>query len=129
MKPSRGKRELERLRQSLQTNVLRVRYIVRSIWITGGLSEGRRAAVLCHLIFRKHQSWCVTMGMVKEALRQTIRRRLDEPKLELAETISIKDGGIGVVLARYSPSGVPNEVRYILEIISDEADKAQSSTK
>ena len=61
--------------------------------------------------------------MVKEAPRHTIRRRLDEPKLELGATISIKEGVIGVVLARYTPSGVRNQVCYIVELISDESEE------
>jgi hypothetical protein len=63
-----------------------------------------------------------TMGGVKEAARHTIRRRLDEPKLELGATISIKEGVIGVVLARYISSGGQNQVCYIVEV-SDESGK------
>jgi hypothetical protein len=66
---------------------------------------------------------CATMGLVKEAPRHTIRRRLDEPKLEIGETISIREGVIGVVVARYTPSGVENQVCYIVELISDESEK------
>jgi hypothetical protein len=47
--------------------------------------------------------------------RQTIKRRHDEPKLEIGDTIEIKDGVIGVVLARYTPSGGRNEIHYIVE--------------
>lgn len=61
---------------------------------------------------------------MKEVPRQTIRRRLDEPKLELGDIISIKEGVIGVVLARHTPSGGQNQVRYIVELIPDEGEKA-----
>jgi hypothetical protein len=64
--------------------------------------------------------------LVKEALRQMIRRRLDEPKLELGETISIKEGVSGVVVARYIPSGRQKEVCYIVEVLPDEGNKRQT---
>ena len=32
-------------------------------------------------------------------------RRSDEPKLELGDVVSIKEGVVGVVVARYVPSG------------------------
>ena len=57
---------------------------------------------------------------VKETPRQTIRRRQDDPKLELSEDVSLKKGVTGVVLARYIPSSKPNEVCYIVEVMSDE---------
>ena len=56
---------------------------------------------------------------MKEAPRHTIRRRLDEPKLELGAKISLKDGTTGVVLARYIPSGGSDEVCYTVEAISE----------
>ena len=46
---------------------------------------------------------------------KAIKRRSDEPKLELGTTIEIKEGVIGVVVARYMPSGGHNEVHYIVE--------------
>ena len=46
---------------------------------------------------------------MNEAPRQTIRRRPDEPKLGIGQTVLLKDGMIGVVLARYMPRG-KNEV-------------------
>lgn len=52
-----------------------------------------------------------------------IRRHLDETKLELGDTISLKDGATGVVLARYIPSGRSDEVCYIVEVISDDDKK------
>jgi len=54
---------------------------------------------------------------VKEPEHKTISRRSDEPKLEIGAVISIKEGVIGVVLARYTPSGRPNETRYIVEVM------------
>jgi hypothetical protein len=60
---------------------------------------------------------------VKEAPRHTIRRHLNEAKLELGDTISLKDGATGVVLARYIPSGRPDEVCYVVERISDNGER------
>ena len=57
---------------------------------------------------------------VKEAQRQILRRRLDEPKLEVGDIVSLKDGESGIVLARYIPSGRANEVCYIVEVISND---------
>ena len=61
--------------------------------------------------------------VLKEALHQTIRRRLDEPRLELGAAISLKDGATGVILARYVRSGRPDEVCYVVERISDNGEK------
>ena len=66
------------------------------------------------------------MGLVKETPHQTIRRRSDEPKLQIGERVSVKEGVLGIVLASYTPSGAPNEVRYIVEIISDEGEKGKA---
>lgn len=46
---------------------------------------------------------------------RTIKRRPDEPKLELGTTIEIKEGVVGVVLGRYTPSGGRDEIHYIVE--------------
>jgi uncharacterized protein YkvS len=55
--------------------------------------------------------------MKDEPQRQTLRRRPDEPKLEVGDVIEIKNGVVGVVLARYKPSGERrNEVHYIVEL-------------
>ena len=56
---------------------------------------------------------------MKEAIRHTIRRHLDEPRLELGATVTLKDGTPAVVLARYIPSGGRDEVCYIVEVIAD----------
>jgi hypothetical protein len=63
------------------------------------------------------------MEVVKEAPRQTIKRGLDEPKLEIGDTITTREGVVGVVLARYAPSGKPNQVCYIVEILSNGEEK------
>ena len=61
---------------------------------------------------------------MKEAPRQTIRRRSDEPKLKIGDTVTLKEGVGGVVLARFTPSGEKrNEVPYIVELRPDEAEK------
>jgi hypothetical protein len=58
---------------------------------------------------------------VKEAQRQTLIRRSDEPKLKIGDLVPIKEGVVGVALARFIPSGEKsNEVHYILELRSDE---------
>src|SRR6516165_4942113 len=51
-----------------------------------------------------------------EPERRTIKRHTDEPRLEVGTTIEIKAGVIGVVVARYTPSGGRNEVHYIVEV-------------
>jgi hypothetical protein len=53
----------------------------------------------------------------------TIRRRSDQPTLEIGETVMLKDGVVGVVLARYKPSGHKDEVRYVVQV------KSQKDTK
>ena len=60
---------------------------------------------------------------VKEPSRQTIRRRLDEPKLELGAMISLKDDATGVVIARYIPSGRSDEMCYVVDVMSDDQKK------
>ena len=50
-------------------------------------------------------------------------RRPDEPKLEIGDLVSIKEGVVGVVLARYAPSGTTGEVHYIVELRDDKAAK------
>lgn len=63
---------------------------------------------------------------VKETPRQqTLIRRSDEPKLEIGDVVPIKPGMMGVVLARFIPSGeksneVHHEVHYIVELRSEE---------
>jgi hypothetical protein len=59
---------------------------------------------------------------VKEEPRRQTLRRLDEPKLQIGEKVLVKEGVVGVVLAWYTPSGGQNEVRYIVEVLSDESD-------
>jgi hypothetical protein len=44
-------------------------------------------------------------GQMKEATRQILIRHSDEPKLEIGDTVLIKEGVVGVVLARFTPSG------------------------
>jgi hypothetical protein len=63
---------------------------------------------------------------VKEAQRQILRRRLDEPKLEVGEIVSLKDGESGIVLARYISPGRANEVCYIVEVISNDEKRGRA---
>jgi len=64
-------------------------------------------------------------GHVQEVPRQTIKRHSDEPKLEIGDTVPIREGVVGVVLARFTPSGEKgrNEVHYIVELRPDETEK------
>ena len=58
---------------------------------------------------------------MKEVPHQTLKRRSDEPKLKVGDTVPIKEGVVGVVLARFTPSGErSNEVHYIVELKSDQ---------
>jgi hypothetical protein len=50
------------------------------------------------------------MGQMKEAPLQTIRRRSGERKREIGDTVSINEGVVAVVLARYRPSGTTDQV-------------------
>ena len=56
--------------------------------------------------------------MKDEPQRQTLRRRPDEPKLEVGDVVEIKNGVVGVVLARYKPSGEMQDdvVHYTVEV-------------
>lgn len=66
------------------------------------------------------------MEVVKEEPpHHTIRRLSDEPKLQVGEKVSLKDGRIGIVLARYTPSGGRNEVCYAVEELPDEGEKGR----
>jgi hypothetical protein len=60
--------------------------------------------------------------LMKEVPRHTLIRRPGEPKLEVGDTVPIKEGVVGVVLARFTPSGERiNEVRYIVELKPDQS--------
>ena len=63
---------------------------------------------------------------VKEAQRQILRRRLDEPKLEVGDIVSLKDGESRIVLAWYIPSGRANELCYIVEVISNDEKRGRA---
>jgi hypothetical protein len=66
-------------------------------------------------------------GQVKEATRQTLIRHSDEPKLEIGDTVLIKEGVVGVVLARFTPpSERPNEVHYIVQLKLDDTEKGRA---
>jgi hypothetical protein len=43
-------------------------------------------------------------------------RPTDEPQLDLGDRVAIKDGVVGVVLARYKPSGSTDQIHYVLEL-------------
>jgi hypothetical protein len=70
--------------------------------------------------FRKNQFMVGHNGQMNEATRQTLRRRSDEPKLEIGDSVPIKDGVVGIVVARFAPSGERrNEVHYVVELKAD----------
>jgi hypothetical protein len=57
---------------------------------------------------------------MKEATRQTLTRRSDELTLEIGDTVPIKNGVVGVVVARFAPSVERlNEVHYVVELKAD----------
>ena len=46
----------------------------------------------------------------------TVKRRLDEPKLNLGDIVDLKDGAKGIVIARYTPSAHRDEIRYVVRV-------------
>jgi hypothetical protein len=65
-----------------------------------------------------------------EAPRQTLIRRSDEPKLEIGDAVPIKDGIIGVVVARFTPFGENRgELHYIVELRPGETGKGMTSER
>jgi hypothetical protein len=72
------------------------------------------------------------MGEVKQPLYRTVTRRWDEPKLEIGDAISMEEGFVGVILARYTRSGdARKDVHYIVELRreADEHDEGGLSVK
>jgi hypothetical protein len=66
-------------------------------------------------------------GEVKEATRQTLIRRSDEPKLEIGDTVLTKEGVVGVVVARFTRSGEScKKIHYIVELKPDNAEKGRA---
>jgi hypothetical protein len=65
-----------------------------------------------------------------EAPRQTLLRGSDEPKLEIGDAVPIKDGIIGVVVARFTPLGENRaELHYIVELRPGETGKGMTSDR
>ena len=65
------------------------------------------------------------MEVLKESpTHHSIKRRAEEPKLQIGEKISLKGGGIGIVLARYTASGAQDETCYVVEVLPDEGEKS-----
>jgi hypothetical protein len=66
-------------------------------------------------------------GRVTKALHhKTLIRCSDEPKLEIGDLASIREGVVGVVLARFNPSGERrNEVHYVVELRPETGKRAQ----
>lgn len=63
------------------------------------------------------------MEVMKESPRQTVKYSMDQPTLVVGDTISIREGMDGVVLARYTPSYGRNEVCYVVELLSNGGEK------
>jgi hypothetical protein len=63
---------------------------------------------------------------VKES-RRTVVRRSDEPKLEVGHSIPIKEGVTGIVLARFTPTGTPTEIHYLVELLSNGKDDSRET--
>ena len=61
-----------------------------------------------------------------EPERRTIKRHTDEPKLEIGTPIEIKEGVLGVVVARYTPSGGRNEIQYIVELKPGKTERGET---
>lgn len=80
---------------------------------THGISP-RSSPVAPSLGFRQNEH-------VDELPRRTITRRSDEPKFQIGEIVSIKEGVVGIVLARFVRSDKPAEVHYIVELRQGEA--------
>jgi hypothetical protein len=57
---------------------------------------------------------------VEDRELHTIRRRSDEPKLEIGETVLLNEGQTAVVFARYTPSAHEDEGWYIVQIQPEE---------
>jgi hypothetical protein len=45
-----------------------------------------------------------------------LKRRLDEPRLSIGDAVDLKDGAQAIVIARYTPSAHPDEIRYIVRV-------------
>jgi hypothetical protein len=56
-----------------------------------------------------------THKKVKES-RHTVVRSFDEPKLKVGDAIHVREGVTGIVLARFTRSGKPAEVHYVVEL-------------
>jgi hypothetical protein len=53
--------------------------------------------------------------MIEKAVCVEVFRRRDEPTLQIGESILIKEGFVGVVLARFTPHSDPATVGYMIE--------------
>ncbi len=61
---------------------------------------------------------------MKETPRQTLVRRSDEPKFEIGDAVLIREGVVGLVLARFIPAGERrNEVHYIVQLKPEDTDE------
>jgi len=53
---------------------------------------------------------------VNDAELHTIKRRADDPKLDIGDSVVVKEGVTGIILARYTPSAHNDEVHYIVAV-------------
>lgn len=57
---------------------------------------------------------CQYECMIEKPVRIEVFRSMDEPRLQLGETIPVKEGFVGVVLASFTPQSDPSKVGYIV---------------
>jgi hypothetical protein len=62
-------------------------------------------------------------GLKQPPPHRIVTRRADEPRLEIGDTIPLEEGVVGVVVARYIPSGRQNQVCYVVELVPDDEEK------
>jgi hypothetical protein len=59
-----------------------------------------------------------------------LKRRSDEPKLEIGDTVLMKEGVVGVVLARFIPTGERrDEVHHIVQLKPDETERRATQVR
>ena len=63
---------------------------------------------------------------MKESSRHTVVRRSDEPRLDIGDSMAVREGVTGTVIARFTRSG-SSDVHYIVEVRpNDETDKTKA---
>ena len=57
----------------------------------------------------------MALSMIEKPVNIEVFRSRDEPGLQIGQTIPIKEGFVGVVLARFIPRSDPTIIGYIVE--------------